>query len=62
MKYNQKRHERLAALPGLANVHPLQTEESIQGMLHILWEMQNILGEIAGLDAVSLHPAAGSQC
>src|SRR5436309_123011 len=61
MKYNPKRHERLAALPGLANLHPLQSDESCQGMLGILWEMQNILAEIAGLDAVSLQPAAGAQ-
>jgi len=61
MKYNPKRHERLAALPGLANLHPLQSDESCQGMLQILWELQNILAEIAGLDAVSLQPAAGAQ-
>jgi glycine dehydrogenase subunit 2 len=61
MKYNPKRHERLAALPGLASLHPLQTDESCQGMLELLWEMQAILAEIAGLDAVSLQPAAGAQ-
>jgi glycine dehydrogenase subunit 2 len=61
MKYNPKRHERLAALPGLAGVHPLQADGSCQGMLQALWEMQNILAEIAGLDAVSLQPAAGAQ-
>jgi glycine dehydrogenase subunit 2 len=61
MKYNPKRHERLAALPGLANLHPLQADDSCQGMLQILWEMQAILAEIAGLDAVSLQPAAGAQ-
>src|SRR6516225_1688174 len=61
MKYNPKRHERLAALPGLANLHPLQADESCQGMLQVLWELQNILAEIAGLDAVSLQPAAGAQ-
>src|SRR5438067_5712944 len=61
MKYNPKRHERLAALPGMASLHPLQTDASCQGMLRMLWEMQNILGEIAGLDAVSLQPAAGAQ-
>src|SRR6516164_9166097 len=61
MKYNPKRHERLAALSGWANLHPLQCDESCQGMLGMLWEMQNILGEIAGLDAVSLQPAAGAQ-
>jgi glycine dehydrogenase subunit 2 len=61
MKYNPKRHERLAALPGVAHLHPLQSDASCQGMLQILWEMQNILGEIAGLDSVSLQPAAGAQ-
>src|SRR5437588_4116605 len=61
MKYNPKRHERLAALPGLANLHPLQSDASCQGMLQMLWEMQNILAEVAGLDAVSLQPAAGAQ-
>jgi glycine dehydrogenase subunit 2 len=61
MKYNPKRHERLAALPGLADLHPLQADASCQGMLQALWEMQNLLAEIAGLDAVSLQPAAGAQ-
>src|SRR5438067_7364822 len=60
MKYNPKRHERLTALPGMANLHPLQSDESCQGMLELLWQMQNILAEIAGLDAVSLQPAAGA--
>ncbi|MBL8799817.1 MAG: aminomethyl-transferring glycine dehydrogenase subunit GcvPB [Planctomycetia bacterium] len=61
MKYNPKRHERLSSLPGMADMHPLQSDESCQGMLALLFEMQNILGEIAGLDAVSLQPAAGAQ-
>src|SRR5262245_53188927 len=61
MKYNPKRHERLAALPGLADLHPLQADAGCQGMLALLWEMQDILAEIAGLDAVSLQPAAGAQ-
>jgi glycine dehydrogenase subunit 2 len=61
MKYNPKRHERLAALPGLAEAHPLTPDEACQGMLHILYDMQQILAEIAGLPAVSLQPAAGAQ-
>src|SRR5437867_13082172 len=58
MKYNPKRHERLAALGGLGDLHPLQPDSSCQGMLHMLWAMQNILAEIAGLEAVSLQPSA----
>ena len=61
MKYNPKRHERWAALPGMANLHPLQSDASCQGMLELLWDMQNILAEIAGLDAVALQPSAGAQ-
>jgi glycine dehydrogenase subunit 2 len=61
MKYNPKRHERLAALPGIADLHPLQSDDSCQGMLELLYGMQSILAEIAGLPAVSLQPAAGAQ-
>src|SRR5262249_59668352 len=49
MKYNPKRHERLAALPGMAQLHPLTPDAACQGMLHVLWELQNILAEVAGL-------------
>ncbi len=61
MKYNPKRHERLAALPGFANLHPLQDDSTVQGMLQLLFEMQEFLAEISGLPAVSLQPAAGAQ-
>ena len=60
MKYNPKRNERIAALPGLANLHPYQPEHTLQGLLELLWELQAMLAEIAGLDAVSLQPAAGA--
>src|SRR5262249_1603630 len=46
---------------GVGNLHPLQPDASCQGMLQLLWSVQNILAEIAGLDAVSLQPAAGAQ-
>jgi glycine dehydrogenase subunit 2 len=61
MKYNPKRHERLAALPGLAELHPLQDDDTCQGILELLFEMQSYLAEIAGLHGVSLQPAAGAQ-
>ena len=61
MKYNPKRHERLARLPGIGDLHPYHREEDSQGLLQILFELQHILGEIAGLSAVSLQPAAGAQ-
>ena len=61
MKYNPKRNERLAALPGMAGLHPYQDESTIQGMLALLHELQGMLAEVAGLHAVSLQPAAGAQ-
>jgi glycine dehydrogenase subunit 2 len=61
MKYNPKRNERLAGLPGIVDLHPHQADEGCQGMLAILFEMQQMLAEIAGLPAVSLQPAAGAQ-
>lgn len=60
MKHNPKRNERLAALPGLAHVHPLQPDDSIQGLLELLYELQLALAEISGLPGVSLQPAAGA--
>jgi glycine dehydrogenase subunit 2 len=60
MKYNPKRNERLAALPGFADLHPYQQESTLQGMLELLWQVQEMLASIAGLDAVSLQPAAGA--
>ena len=61
MKYNPKRHERLARLPQAAPSHPYQPEDQIQGLLSILFEMQGMLAEISGLPGISLHPAAGAQ-
>jgi glycine dehydrogenase subunit 2 len=61
MKYNPRVNERLVAMPGFANLHPLQDEDGVQGALELEWRLQEILAEVTGLDAVSLQPAAGSQ-
>ncbi len=60
MKYNPKRNERAARMPGLADLHPYQPESSLQGMLQLLYELQEYLQEISGLPACSLQPAAGA--
>ncbi len=60
MKHNPKLHERVAALPGHARLHPLQDAEQAQGALELMWNLQQALGEIAGLPHVSLQPSAGS--
>ena len=61
MKYNPRLNERLAALPGFADLHPYQLPEDAQGALELCFRLQQALAEISGLDAVSLQPAAGSQ-
>ena len=60
MKYNPKRNERVARMPGFADLHPYQPESTLQGMLQMLYELQEYLKEISGLDACSLQPAAGA--
>lgn len=61
MKHNPRVNERVVSLPGFRDLHPLQEEDGAQGALELMWRLQEILAEIAGLDAVSLQPAAGSQ-
>ncbi len=60
MKHNPKLHERVAALPGHAKLHPLQSPDRSQGALELMFSLQHALGEIAGLPHVSLQPSAGS--
>ncbi len=60
MKYNPRINEWAAALPGFAQLHPMQDDEQIQGALRLLYETRCFLQEIAGLDEVSLQPAAGA--
>ena len=60
MKHNPRLHERVAALPGHARLHPLQHPERAQGALALMWNLQQALAEISGLPHVSLQPSAGS--
>jgi glycine dehydrogenase subunit 2 len=61
MKHNPRVNERVVALPGFRDLHPLQEVDGAQGALELMWRLQEILAEVAGLPAVSLQPAAGSQ-
>jgi glycine dehydrogenase subunit 2 len=60
MKHNPKLHERVAALPGNARLHPLQDPAHAQGALEVMHRLQGALSEISGLPHVSLQPSAGS--
>jgi glycine dehydrogenase subunit 2 len=60
MKYNPKANEDIAALEGFRAVHPYQDDETVQGCIRILYEMDRMLSEITGMDRFSLQPAAGA--
>src|SRR6202008_1516720 len=61
MKYNPRVNEFVARLDGLATEHPYQSQDLSQGCLKILHLLEKCLLEIAGMDAITLQPAAGAQ-
>lgn len=60
MKYNPKMNETAARMNGFAHLHPLQEEDTVQGALELMYDLQEHLVEITGMDAVTLQPAAGA--
>ena len=60
MKYNPKVNELLASLEGFTNLHPLQSDEDSQGALELMYNLQEKLKYITGMDAITLQPAAGA--
>jgi glycine dehydrogenase subunit 2 len=60
MKYNPKINENVARIAGLAHIHPLQDESTVQGALELMYDLQEHLIEITGMDEVTLQPAAGA--
>jgi glycine dehydrogenase subunit 2 len=61
MKYNPKVNDQLARLPEMSELHPLQDESTVQGILEIIWRFEQILKEISGLERFSFQPGGGSQ-
>jgi len=61
MKYNPKVNEGVARLPGFAQIHPLAPVEILQGAMELLYDLEQILIEISGMDCISLQPSAGAQ-
>lgn len=60
MKHNPRLNEKLARLPGFAQIHPKQPQETVQGALALMYELQNWLAELTALPGVCLTPAAGA--
>ena len=61
MKYNPVINDEMAALTGFANLHPCAPAHLAQGALELMARLEAALAEITGMDAISLHPAAGAQ-
>jgi glycine dehydrogenase subunit 2 len=61
MKYNPVVNDEIAALPGFSAIHPATPPHLAQGALEIMVRVERALAEITGMDAASLHPAAGAQ-
>jgi len=60
MKYNPKVNEQLSRLPEMADIHPLQDEDTVQGILEIMYNVSRWLEEVTGMDEINLQPAGGS--
>ncbi len=60
MKYNPKLNEEIAALPGFAKVHPLQEPSTVQGNMHLMYDLAVSLMELTGMDGMTLQPCAGA--
>lgn len=60
MKYNPRVHEEIARLSGFANLHPETPTNMAQGALRVLWDLEQMLSEICGMDAFTLSSVAGA--
>lgn len=60
MKYNPKLNEAMAALEGFQLIHPYQPESTLQGALALMFQLQEALKVVSGMDAITLQPAAGA--
>lgn len=60
MKYNPKVNEKIARFDGFTCIHPYQPEETVQGALELMYNLQVLLCEITGMDYMTLQPAAGA--
>jgi glycine dehydrogenase subunit 2 len=60
MKHNPRLNEKMARLPGFADIHPFQPESTVQGALEVMDTLATWLKEMTGMPAVALSPAAGA--
>jgi glycine dehydrogenase subunit 2 len=60
MKHNPRLNEKVARLPGFADVHPLQPQETVQGALQVISELASLLLDLTGMHSIAMSPKAGA--
>jgi glycine dehydrogenase subunit 2 len=60
VKYSPKVNEQLARSPKVTELHPLQDDSTVQGILEVIWRLEGLLKEVSGMDRFTLQPPAGS--
>ena len=60
MKHNPRLNEKMARLPGFADVHPLQPVSTAQGALEVIEALSSALLTMTGMDAIAMSPKAGA--
>ena len=60
MKHNPRLNERMARLPGFSDVHPLQPEQTVQGAMDVIEELETWLTTLTGMQSVAMSPKAGA--
>ena len=60
MKFNPKLADMISTFEGFSGIHPLQSEETVQGSLKVMYELQEYLKDISDMDAITLQPLAGA--
>ncbi len=61
MKYNPKVHETLVRMPKISELHPHQNDDTVQGLLEMIYMLEKYLKELSGMDKFSFQPSSGSQ-
>jgi len=60
MKHNPRLNEKVARLPGFADIHPLQPQDTVSGALEVIEQLADWLMKLTGMSAVAMSPKAGA--
>ncbi len=60
MKHNPRLNEKVARMPGFADIHPLQPQQTVQGAMEVIEQLEDWLKKLTGMPAVAMSPKAGA--